>query len=270
MFKMKASKGGEGGQFEKPPAGNHPAALVAIVDMGTQKQEYQGEVKWQRRAFLVWELTQEVMSGSTQKHVIGIDLTLSLTDKSKLRKWIEARSGKPIPDGGEYDITSELGQPCLLNVVEKNGYPKIDGVSAMPRGIPVTAPSRKPFAWSLEEYQEGTPIVLPDWIPWLYGRPLADWIAECKELTNGGESRPRANVTPPSKPTNGKPPSAPPSKVVKYWVDMGDAEPKVMTAKQISEHLQAANIDPSELQVAVDGGEWQTAADFGISAELPF
>src|SRR5688572_12457251 len=125
-FQVKATKG-EGG-YEKAPPGNHPAVLVAVVDMGTQESEYAGETKLQHRVYMVWELVTKKMTGVDRNHAIGIDLTLSLNEKAKLRKWVEARTGRPIPEGGEYDVTKELGQPCLLNVVEKNGYPKVEGV----------------------------------------------------------------------------------------------------------------------------------------------
>jgi hypothetical protein len=44
-----------------------------------------------------------------------------------MRGFIEARLARPLADNEEYDIAAELGQPCLLNVVEKGGYPKVAG-----------------------------------------------------------------------------------------------------------------------------------------------
>lgn len=174
------------GAFAKAPAGNHLAVLVAVVDMGTQFADgYQGAAgKWQRKAYFVWELLGETVEGTTKNHLIGTDLTLSLHEKAKLRKWLEARRGKLIPDGAPLDITEELGKPCLLNVIEKNGYPKIDGLTAVPKGMPVGEPQHKPVSVGLEEFQAGTPV--PDWVPWHFGKPIADHIAGCKEL--GGKA----------------------------------------------------------------------------------
>lgn len=181
-FTIKASKGGGGGT-EKAPAGNHLAVLVGVFDMGTQENTFQGDTKWQRRAFFVWELVGEKISGTTKNHVIGIDLTLSLNEKAKLRKWIEARTGKVIPEGAEFDIAKELGQPCMLNVVEKNGYPKIEGVAAVPAAfIKSMPPATYPLtAVDLDQFMSKE-ATIPDWSPWLYGSPLEDHISACKEI----------------------------------------------------------------------------------------
>ena len=53
-FKMKSSSG-EGGQFEIPPAGNHPAVLVGIIDLGTRPSTFQGKTTDRREVYLVWE-----------------------------------------------------------------------------------------------------------------------------------------------------------------------------------------------------------------------
>lgn len=183
--KMKPSAGGGGGS-EKAPAGNHPAVLVAIVDMGEQWQEpYSPGDKgyWTKRAYFVWELVQEKKSGSGENHTIAIDLTMSLGSKAKLRKFIEGRLGRKLLDGEDFDILAEVGQSCLLNVVEKNGYPKIDGCAALPKGFPALNSSYPLTRISLDEFRNGTAI--PDWVPYLYGSPLADHIRACKQI--GGE-----------------------------------------------------------------------------------
>lgn len=179
--KPETSSGGEGQKFEKPPAGNHAAVLVGIFDMGTQEIDYQGKSKWARSAFFVWELVLAKMTGTTGvNHVIGRDLTVSLFDKATLRKFIEARTGKKLSDDAEYDISQELGKPCMLNVILKNNYPKVDGVAGVPAGLPFPEAQRKPVAMTLDQFRAGEKI--PEWVPWLYGRPLEEKIKECKEL----------------------------------------------------------------------------------------
>lgn len=184
---MTASKGGGGG-FERAPAGNHLAVLIGIIDMGKQFVEgFQGAPgKWQKRAYFVWELLGEQQAGTDRNHVVAIDLTLSLNEKAKLRKWVEARTGKVIPEGSDFDVVSELGKPCLLNVVEKNGYPKVDGVTAVPKGMPVGEPQRQPVAVSLDDFKARGESAIPAWVPWFYGKPIADRITACEEL--GGKT----------------------------------------------------------------------------------
>lgn len=184
---LKANAGGGGG--ERPPAGNHPATLVAIVDLGSQWQEaFKAGDKsyWAPRAFFVYELTSEKKSGTDKNHVIGIDLTLSLGEKSKLRKFIEARTGRKLPSDGQYNIQDELGMPCLLNVIEKNGYPKIDSVSALPKGFPVPQPGYPLTAITLADIQGGQ--LIPDWVPWLYGEHLAEHIKRSKEIAGDNKT----------------------------------------------------------------------------------
>lgn len=179
-FTLTANKG-SGGGTEKAPAGNHLAVLVGLFDMGNQLDDFDPtKPRWQHRAYFVWELVAEQIAGTNKNHVIGIDLTLSLNEKAKLAKWIGARTGKPLPDGSSYDIMQELGQACMLNVVEKGGYPKVDGVAGIPKGIPVPKPTYTPTAVSLDDYMKGAKI--PEWCPYLYGNPLSDHIAACKEI----------------------------------------------------------------------------------------
>lgn len=270
-WKQKAKKGGDG-QFEKAPPGNHPAVCVAIIDMGTQRSEYQGTETEQHRAFFVWELVTKKMSGTKGvNHLIGIDLTISLNEKAKLRKWIEARIGRQIPEGGEYDIDKELGQPCLLNVVEKNGYPKIEGVSQVPDGLTVPAPQRPLFICTLDEFASGAKVV-PEWVPWLYGEPLPDHILRCVEIETGEVECSVASAPPQSRP-------APQS--TQRW-DYSDGT-DIVTGKT-TEEVRAflATCDPAMIRVKPAGAprdaakpatEWPELAPPAAEAEpdtIPF
>lgn len=194
VWQQKASKGGDGAGFAKAPPGNHPARLVAIVDMGTQWSDgFQGAAgKWRRTAYFVWELVTKPVEGQPGRNtLIACDLTLSLVEKAKLRKWVEARTGRAIPDGGAFDISSELGQPCLLNVVMKGEYPKIDNVSGVPDGMTVAAAKTTPLLFQLDPAHPEQIDVLPDWLPWFYGAPVGDKIKESKELA-GDTHKPAA------------------------------------------------------------------------------
>lgn len=188
VWKQKASSsaGANGEGFERPPIGNHPAVLVALIDMGHQEQEYQGNVTTPHRAYFVWELVNEKMSGmKNTNHVIAIDLTVSLNKKAKLRQWIEARVGKQMPEEAEYDISQEVGKPCLLDVIaSKSGYPVVNGMKAVPKGMTVPEPQRKPVIISLDDFR-ADPSCIPDWIPYHFGKPLADVISQCEELADG-------------------------------------------------------------------------------------
>ncbi len=270
-----ASKG-SGGDFEKAPAGNQPAALVAIIDMGTQlvKAFSAGDAdKEQHRAYFVWELTTEKKKDGSG-HVIGLDLNISLNEKAKLRKWIEARIGRQLGESERYDILSELGKPCLLNVVEKKGYPKIDSMGALPKGMPVPEPTYKPFAWHLDQFRQTGKLDFPAWVPWLYGVPLAEHIKRAKEMipSPGG-----APISPPASPTSAPPPPAkptppaapnrptPPSSDRKFWCAMPDGEVVEFMQSKAVDFLTGKGLNPSTVLVTPDGQDaWKPAEEYGM------
>lgn len=187
------SKGG--GKTEKPPVGNHLAVLVAVIDMGKQLDDFdKAKPYWAWRAYFVWELVGEPIAGTTKNHVIAIDVALSTGEKSKLRKWVQARTGKPFPSGS-FDPTTELGQACMLSVIEKGGYPKVDGLAAVPAVFAkqVPKPTYELTALSLDEFKAGK--MPPEWTPWLYGSPIEDHIRACQEI-GGAKPQPKKKAEP--------------------------------------------------------------------------
>ncbi len=201
---VEAPKAG-GGKKEQPPAGNHLAVCVAVIDMGRQYQEpFKPGDKgyWAPRAFFVWELCDEKIAGTDKNHVIGIDLTLSLGEKAKLFKWVTARTGKA--PAAPFDPTSELGQACMLTVVEQakgdRKYTKIEGVGGLPKMFAANPPKATYdlTAITLEEFQGGKPV--PEWVPWLYGSPLEDHIRACQQM-GGAKPQPKKKDAPAPAPT---------------------------------------------------------------------
>jgi hypothetical protein len=188
---------GKGGGFERAPAGTHPAVLVGIIDLGQQWQDPfggEGEGRWEHRLYYVYELVTKKRAGMAGNHLIAIDLKLSMHEKAKMRQWVEARTGKKIPDGTAYDVSEELGKPCLLQVLEKNGYPKIGGVMGIPDGLNVPAPVTTPTAWKLDPAKVDA---IPDWVPYLYGQSIKDVIRNCKEIKGDrkAQAKPEADDT---------------------------------------------------------------------------
>jgi hypothetical protein len=193
----------KGGEFETPPEGNQPATCVALIDLGTQRTDYNGEVRWQRQVngevrwqrqvYLVWELAHEVMAGTKDsRHLIGRNYTFSLGKKALLRSVVEGWRGKDLAEDSDFDLANVLGKPCLVNVIHKkansgNTYAKVEGVKAVPKGMTVPRPQRKPFARLLDSAD-----AVPDWVPYLIGRPVAEVIADCQERAGNGKEAPPA------------------------------------------------------------------------------
>ena len=87
-----AKESGEGGSFTPVPDGSHLARCYRIIDMGTQKTEFEGKVKFLPKVMIQFEVHGEDAEGNptiTSKNEpmsISKNYTLSLADKATLRK----------------------------------------------------------------------------------------------------------------------------------------------------------------------------------------
>lgn len=204
-FRQKATAGG-GGDFPVPPKGNWPAVLVAMIDLGTQQHEYNGERREAHDVFLVWELETEEDDGEAKRFFVGRDYTLSLNEKANFRKIVGKLRGKEIGADEEYDCLQVLGKGCMVELDHKTSqnertYAKIKEISSLPRKLKAPEPSHKPFSWSIDE---GTAAPDMDWLPRVYGQRVADVIALSAErrgkkdrpLTENGEDFPHGANAP--------------------------------------------------------------------------
>lgn len=278
MSKWTKTATSKGGDFVQPPAGNHPAVCVAIIDMGTQESEYQGEKREDERAYFIWELVNE-KAPSGKNFVIGIDLTNSLHEKAKLRKWIESRQGKKLAEDTDYSISEELGKPCLLNVIMKNGYPKIDGLGPVPKGMNVPAPAYTPLLWSLDDVKDGK-FSLPSWVPYLYGESLIEHIKRCKELqgvevvgttnssgpVNNAFTKAAGQAGPP--PRRGVASSA--GKATEYWVAFGESEAELMTEARFREEYDTRKVSAENIEICTMGSDEYVKANKVFPDLVPF
>lgn len=180
---------------EIPSADNHPAVLVAIVDLGTHMESFQGaDPKPTRKVLFVWELVTEKLSGTTNNHVIGRVFTLSFHKKSGLMAMLTSWKGEELPEGFEVDLEVLLGKKCMLSVVHvksKDGektYANVGTISKVPKGLTVPERQHEPILWTLANDEEPPAV---DWLPWVYDKSLqmmntpSGMIAHCLELTGG-------------------------------------------------------------------------------------
>ena len=49
-------------KFVGVSTGVHKARCVRMIDLGTQRSEYQGEVSWKRQILVSWEVPSELLS----------------------------------------------------------------------------------------------------------------------------------------------------------------------------------------------------------------
>ena len=155
-----------GGSFESTPTGSHLARCYRIVDVGTQKSEYQGQVKYLRKVMLGWEIHGVNDDGTPIKMKDGRpfamfkNYTMSWSDKATLRIDLQAWRGKPFSaeEMRRFDLKTVLGAWCMLNVVERQGndgkmYVNVANISPVPAmikqaGLPAAINKNEMFSLS--------------------------------------------------------------------------------------------------------------------------
>ena len=136
------------GDFKQVPAGLHLGRCYRIIDLGTQRSEYDGIEKSQRKIMLGWELHgkdddgQELVTERGDPLAIFKNYTLSWSEKANLRIDLQNWRNKPFTDTEmrRFDIQSILGAWCMLTVIQrpgKNGkmYSNVKGVAPVPSVI---------------------------------------------------------------------------------------------------------------------------------------
>lgn len=139
---------GSGGSFTPVPAGAHLARLYRIIDLGTQKSEYDGKVNYLHKVKFVWEVHGEdennkpLVTDKGEPMVITRDYTLSWGEKANLRKDLESWRGKPFTEEEQrrFDLKNILDQWCMINVQhkprQKGGvFANIVGVTPVPKVV---------------------------------------------------------------------------------------------------------------------------------------
>jgi hypothetical protein len=152
-----------GGSFERCPEGMHLGRCYRIVDLGTQKSEYMGQIKFLHKVMLGWEIHGMDDQGNPIKMMDGRpfamfkNYTLSWSEKANLRLDLQSWRGKAFSqeEMRRFDLKTILGAWCMLNVIERPGkdgksYTNVAGVSPVPAmikrdGLPAAANKNEMF-----------------------------------------------------------------------------------------------------------------------------
>ncbi len=185
---LKATKksGNGGGDFERCPLGNHPAVCVAVIGAGTHTQQFQGkEPKDEAKLIFVWEVEADNEAGQAAKFFILKDFNLYFNEKSNLFKLVAGWfPNRKFADDEDVDFSKLLKQPCLLNVTEsRNGYPMVDSAKPLIKGMAPLKPTVTPFVFDIETGEE---YGAPAWVPYIWGKPMHEYLDECHERRAGG------------------------------------------------------------------------------------
>lgn len=153
-------------QFQPCPAGSHHATCIRIIDLGTQKTEFQNEVKLQHKILIQWEIDPqgdpEMMMSDGRPYIVSKRYTASLHSKSQLSADLKSWRGRDFTpqERDAFDLKAILGKPCLLSIAHQESsdkstvYANIAGISNKMRGYEAPAPNNEVFAFDLSE---------PDW-----------------------------------------------------------------------------------------------------------
>ncbi len=128
MSLVAKDSGGES-SFTPVPPGMHLARCYRIVDLGTQKSEYQGDVKHLHKVMLQFEVHGEDESGKPlvtnkgEPMTISKNYTLSLGEKAALRKDLQTWRGRDFTaeELRGFELKNILGAWAMLSVAKSAG-----------------------------------------------------------------------------------------------------------------------------------------------------
>jgi hypothetical protein len=127
----------KGEDFQKATPGTHMSICYQIIDLGTQKTTFQGEVKQQRKIMLGFELQDEFMDDG-RPLMVSSRYTLSGFKNAMLRKHLESWRAKAYTDDefAAFDISKLLGVPAMLTLTQSDDekYVNITSISLPPKG----------------------------------------------------------------------------------------------------------------------------------------
>jgi hypothetical protein len=165
-----------GSNYEPVEAGTYAARCYSMVYMGTLDESYQGQEKTLKKVRLTFELPTELKVFKEEKGeqpcVLSKDFTLSMHEKSGLRKFLQNWRGKAFTEdeAKKFDITVLLGKPCMLSVIHKtsaaNGktYAEIAGVSTLMKGMAIAEQINPTFEFSVLDWDTEKFEMLPQFL----------------------------------------------------------------------------------------------------------
>ena len=165
-----------GGDFKLVPEGTHRAVCNQIVDLGVQRDSWQGEEKLMHKIFIRWELPDERIDWEKDGEklegpmVIGNEYTFSFSDKANLKRDLESWRGKRFTEEekASFDMFNLLGAACQVTVTHRTSakgrdYANVTGVAGWPKGMEKPAETEcKALKYSQDEPEAFSE--LPEWL----------------------------------------------------------------------------------------------------------
>lgn len=122
--------------------GVYPAVCTKIIDLGIQYNDTFNKSNQQVKIF--WDIPSETVeiNGETVNRQVSKEYTMSLNEKSNLRKSLQSWRGKAFTteECQGFDLHCILGQSCQLQIIHKTSergtYAAVDSIMALPKGTP--------------------------------------------------------------------------------------------------------------------------------------
>lgn len=148
-----ARESGGGGTFTPVPPGMYLARCYRIVDLGTQKSEYLGQIKNLPKVMLQFEVHGEddagkpLVTAKNEPMSISKNFTLSLAEKATLRKDLQTWRGREFTadELRGFQIDNVLGAWAMIAItkaVGNNGkeYTNIANINSVPKPMKANLP----------------------------------------------------------------------------------------------------------------------------------
>lgn len=158
-------------------AGMHIARCYKMVQIGTVSENVLGTMTVMQKVRIGWEfpeMTKVFKEGDQPKPLVfEQEYTLSMGEKSNLRKMLTSWRGKPFSDeeAKSFDITKLLGVPCLLNITHKQAksdatklYEQISSITPLMKGQICPPQINQTFVLSYDDFDQTKFDSLPDFI----------------------------------------------------------------------------------------------------------
>ena len=156
MTSIIANGGNDTPSYPTVSVGVHKARCVRVIDLGTQQNDYQGQISWKRQVMLIWEVPSET-NNKVEPLTISKFYTLSLNEKANLANDLVSWRGRPFTETEKkaFDISKVAGKPCSINVIlNQNGKPKVSTVMPIGKNDEIAQQFHPNMVFSITDFQE--------------------------------------------------------------------------------------------------------------------
>ena len=143
-------------EFPKVPTGVHNARCVRVIDLGTQRNDYGGNITYKRQVLIIWEVPDQISNDVPM--TISKFYSLSLHEKSNLGMDLVSWRGRPFTEQEKqgFDITKLIGVPCQINVMHNDsGKEKISSVMPLGKDTKIHEQHHESISFSIDDFQKG-------------------------------------------------------------------------------------------------------------------